>query len=270
MIESTQFYRLDMRISGSMLDVVVFSKREDNSMIYESFELSCDENGSILKSLEETVYDNSLLLREFEQTNIVIETEHFAIVPDFVVENSNVLEKIFAETNGDIPENTEIIIDRIKSIDCAIALAVDRNILGFLYRAFNNPSVYHNLSPLIRYFSDRRRHGNTTGMFINLRGTSFDAVVFKNNTLRLANTIKFRDVSDAVYYILALRKTLEIDDDSEEILVSGERATRIKVINSLREFIPYVMPVIFPSAIFRAGRTSLNAPFDLIVLSLCE
>lgn len=270
MIESTQFYRLDMRISDSLLDVVIFSKREDNSLIYESFELSCDEKGSTLKSLEETIYDNPLLLREFEQTNIVIETGRFAVVPDFVAGEYSLLEKVFVATNGEIAENIEITTDEIKSVGCAVAMAVDKNILGFLRRAFNNPSICHNLSPLIKYFSDRRRHGNTTGMFINIRNTSLDAVIFKNNTLRLANTIKFRAVSDAVYHILSLRKALEIDDDSDEILVSGERETRIKVINSLREFIPYVMPVIFPSAIFRAGRASLNAPFDLIVLSLCE
>jgi hypothetical protein len=47
-------------------------------------------------------------------------------------------------------------------------------------------------------------------------------------------------------------------------------ALREAIMPELRRYINYVMPVIFPSAMFRAGREAMNAPFELIVLPLCE
>ncbi len=269
--ENTRFHQLYIRLSASRLDVIIFSRHEDNSLIYRSFELTPDENGSILKSLENTVYDNPLLLRDYQNTHIVIESSRFIIAPLQLASDTTLLRKLYEETHSDpLTGNVEIISDDIPHLGCTIALAIDTPLISFLNRAFSRPRIHHHLSPLIRYYSDRRRHGNTTAMFINLRPTALDTIIFSGNSLRTANTIPFRTTDDAVYHILSLRKILMIDDDTDEVLISGERDTRLSVINSLRDFIPYVMPVIFPSAMFRAGKNALEAPFDLIVTPLCE
>ena len=38
----------------------------------------------------------------------------------------------------------------------------------------------------------------------------------------------------------------------------------------LREYVTYVMPAIFPAAAMRIGMDAMKAPFDLILMSLCE
>jgi hypothetical protein len=53
-------------------------------------------------------------------------------------------------------------------------------------------------------------------------------------------------------------------------LVCGDVALREQIMPELRRFVNYVMPVIFPSTMFRAGKEALNAPFELILLPLCE
>ena len=72
---------------------------------------------------------------------------------------------------------------------------------------------------------------------------------------------------DAVYYILASRENLRLPD-TDEIMISGDRTTRAAITPVLRRYVRYVMPAIFPSVMFRAGRASLSAPFELIVAPL--
>ena len=258
MVENTSACRLDMRFDRNRLDVMIFNPREDNSLIYRRLNLTPDRDGSVLGSLESTVYDNPLLLSDFEKVNIITASDSFAVIPaGFTPEQ--------ASEFIDSPLLTPL--DRLKA---EIAFSVEPGILGFFNRAFVNPVITHTLAPLTRYFSDRRRHGNTTSMFANVESDRLQVIIFDRHRLALANVYRYRAVSDAVYIILSLRKMLGMDSDTDEILLSGDREPRMAVINSLREFIPYVMPVIFPSAMFRMGRAAIDAPFDLTVLSLCE
>ena len=63
---------------------------------------------------------------------------------------------------------------------------------------------------------------------------------------------------------------LNLDDSNDEMLIAGNNSAREAITTTLREYLAYVMPVIFPSEMFKAGKDALNAPFDLIVLPICE
>lgn len=258
MVENPSDYRLDVRFDRDRLDVMIFNPREDNSLIYRRLKLTPDRDGSVLSSLESTVYDNPLLLSDFSKITVVTASESFAVIP--------------ADFNADqAAQLTESpLLTPLGRLKAQIAFSVDPGIYGFFNRAFVNPEFTHTLAPLTRYFSDSRRHGNTTSMFANVESDRLEVIVFDRHRLTLANIYRFRAISDAVYIILSLRKILGMDSDSDEILLSGDRDSRMAVIKSLREFIPYAMPVIFPSAMFRLGRQAVDAPFDLSVLSLCE
>ena len=85
----------------------------------------------------------------------------------------------------------------------------------------------------------------------------------------MANTFDAPEASDAAYFIVAVRKMLNLPDDAETML-AGSAKLREQVSPILRQFPAQVMPVIFPSEMFRAGKESLSSPFDLIILPLCE
>lgn len=80
----------------------------------------------------------------------------------------------------------------------------------------------------------------------------------------------FREPIDAIYYIMACRDMLKLDAQDNELLIAGDNSLRDAITPTLREYLAYVMPVIFPSSMFKAGKDAMKAPFDLIVLPLCE
>lgn len=270
LIADTSSWGLYIRIDENNLDVMLYNPVEDNSLIYSRIQLDGSDKESYLKSLENAVYDNPLLLNDFSRTCVLIENKYFLLVPECVTD-SDLQEKLFAEAHTDYDgQDSEIIADEVLPLHALMLMSVDRKLLGFIRRAFVNPRIYNHQTPLLRYFADRRRHGNNAKMFVHLRRENADIIVYDNDGLRLANTYSFVAVDDIIYYILAVRQEMGLDAATDELLISGEPELRRQISEKLKKFITFVMPVIFPGVMFRAGKNALSVPFDLIVIPLCE
>ncbi len=266
LIKNPQLWRMGLRINDDVLHVVLYCIVENNSLIHR--EIPLDKAApSPLKALEDAIYENQLLLSDFHRVDCVVETDNFVIVPSEIT-SVDVREKIMATS---FPEFAgEIIANDLTGQSATILMGLTEEFIGFLRRTFNNPKIYHHLYPLCRYFHNKSRLGNTGKMYAYMRGDHMDVMAFGKESLLLANTFSYRDPMDAVYYILSCRKMLNLDANSDEMFLAGDNATREAITPILRKYLEYVLPVIFPSSMFKAGKDAMNAPFDLIVLPLCE
>lgn len=266
LIQDPRLWRLGLRIDSSALHVVLFCTVEDNSLIHRKIMLD-KAAPSLLKALEDAIYENPLLLSDFDKVDCVVETGRFAVVPASVT-SADVREKIMAKMFDGF--DGEIVANGLPGQNATILMGLDGDFAGFLRRTFNNPVIHHHLAPLCRYFHNKSRLGNSGKMYAYIHGDRVDVMAFGRDTLMLANTFRFRAPMDAVYYILSCRKMLDLDAAADEMLLAGDNEVREAITPVLREYLAYVMPVIFPSSMFKAGKDSMNAPFDLIVLPLCE
>lgn len=266
MIKEPRLWRLCLRLDSRTLHVMLYNMVEDNSLIYRK--ISLDEAAdSPLKALEEAIYDNPALLSDFSRVDCVIDTAIRITVPN-PLDTAEIHTALMKEAHPDFAG--EIISCPLHGLDTTILMGVEQNIIGFLRRTFNNPAIHHHLAPLCRYFRGKSRLGNTGKMYANFHNSRLDLIAFGNDTITLANTFEYREPADAVYYILACRRMLGLNANDDELFLSGDNDAREAVTPILRKYLAYVMPVIFPSSMFRAGRDAMLAPFDLIVLPLCE
>ena len=75
---------------------------------------------------------------------------------------------------------------------------------------------------------------------------------------------------DVVYYALHAWQSFNLEATRHELFITGEKALRDAVIPTLRKYVSYVMPSIFPAAALKIGQDAVKAPFELILLALCE
>lgn len=266
MIADPRLWRLSIKIGENAMEVVLHSSVEENSLIYRRIGFD-QAAASPLKAIEDIIYDNTLLLCDFGKTDCIISTDRFTLLPgDFT---SDVLQQKIAATMWH-DDSLHIISNDLADCNAILLMAIDDGTANFLTRTFNNPALLHPLTPLCRYFCHKSRLGNTGKMYVHFRDCTLDILSFGRDGLKIANTYRFADSNDAVYYILATAKTTGFSSAEDELLLSGSPSTREEVTPILRKYISYVMPVIFPSAMFKAGKESLNAPFETIVLPLCE
>lgn len=268
LIANPRLYNLILRVEPARLDVMIYNGDEEDSIIYRSIRL--DTALSQIAALEETVYDNPVLLGDFNKITVIIATTEYAITPEWA-STDEILAGMVADkllVNDD--NETELLNIPMHDTGISVMLKPETRLTAFLRRTFNNPEILHHVVPLIRYFSKSDRLGTAGKIFVNLRNDSLDIISFSNNSPHLINTFRFRDKIDAVYYILACREQLKENGSDHEILISGNSDIREEITPILRRYVGYVMPVIFPSTIFKAAKDTMKAPFDLIVLPLCE
>lgn len=275
LIDNPAQWRLGMRLGRDRLDVTLDSPLAEGSLMVHSLEFD-EAAPSALKALEACVYDNPLLLCDFQKITCIIDTDTFLVLPPGLDgDDAECLEArnaVFAATFPDFSAGGEVdtFLSPTGVPGVAIMAGVDAGIAAFLRRTFFNVRLLHNLSPLCRYFLSVAVRGNQSRVYANLRPGATDIIVTRSGNLLLANSYATPTVADTVYFILAVRQLLGLPEGAETLL-SGSVALREEVMPALREVVPsVVMPVIFPSVIFRAGKDAMRAPFDLILLPLCE
>ncbi|MDE5750579.1 MAG: DUF3822 family protein [Duncaniella sp.] len=269
LVSDPSICNLLMRVGSDTLDVALYSVTGDNSLLYRSYPLA-DPSRSRVAVIEDTLYDNPLLLSDFRRTYCIVETPLSLTVPIEGAEpDGEEMRALFRATWPDT--EGEVAVSRNATANSAFVYDLPRDLTGFMRRTYpSGLTIESHLTALTRYFATRPGGGNSTRAVANLRPGSLDMIVLSGPRLRMANTFACPHITDALYYILAARKQLGLDAQTDAMLLAGNQGMREQLTPMLRKYIARVMPVIFPPQMFRAGKEALDAPFDMIVSPLCE
>lgn len=267
LLPNSAYCQLGLRIGADALTAMIYNPLEDNSLIVRQFPIPA-EGDERQKAIEAVFYDNPLLLAEFAKTNVEIESANLLLIPEEVADET-LIRQLFEKAHPQTEERDKLIDNVIDGFNARAVFSVAEQEVNFLRRTLGNVAIFSNLVPLIKYLRKQLHRGNTVKAFINVRESSADIIILSHDRLYLANRFAYKEPSDLIYYILAAT-TPPGGHEANETLVTGSRPRRDQVIKGLREFRTSVMPMIFPSEMYRAGRAALSSPFDLIILPLCE
>ena len=265
-IERPELWTLELALHERVLRYMLFDREQSNSLIVGEILLESSGDGS-LNALENAVYDNAALLYDYGQVRLLVDTPHFLFLPPTVTDDSEadmLLRAQFPEVEGDTA------VCDLPGCDVRLAFALPPEMLGFLQRTFNMAPIVHHLQPLCEYYARFCRRSSVRRMFLNFHDERMDLVVFDHDKLQLANTFAVRSASDAAFMALHAWESLAMDVHNDELQLTGDKAVRDQVAPELRKYISYVMPAIFPAAAMRLSHDAMQAPFNLITLSLCE
>lgn len=266
LIRRPELWSMAFKIEADSLHVLLHSPIEDNALIYRQIALDPDAT-TFMRGIEDAVYDNLLLLSDFKTITAMTDTCRVMAVPAGV-DNDDDRETIFGAAYPD--DEGQIIANDIMARNASLLFSIDSELGSFIGRTFFNARIVHQLTPLCRYFINESRRANTRRMYANLRQSSMDIIICDHGNLLMANTVSITSGADAIYYILAAFEVMGLDRMADELLLSGDTARREEITAALRDYISYVMPVIFPSSMFKAGKEAMKAPFELVTLPLCE
>lgn len=266
-IENPEIWNLMLRLSHDALHVVIYSIVEDNSLIYRRFDLAPSASQSWIGAVSDVIYDNPALLSDFRRVFCVVESRDYAVVPSVCGSDDDRRLLFDAAFPGG---SLEMTVDETGTRNATVLLGIEPELRGFINRTFQRVTIVSHIASLCRYASLRAGQGNKSRMIANIRPESLDVIVTDSGSLLLANTFSYSTADDAVYYLLAVRKSLGLDARADELMLAGDQQTRETLTPRLRTFISRVMPMIFPPEMFRAGKDAMLAPFDLIITPLCE
>ena len=146
---------------------------------------------------------------------------------------------------------------------------IDEDTYAFLCRTFFNIRFYGRMGRLVEYLMSLPAHeGGAASAYALLRGKELTVVIVSGGKLLCANYFRCRGGYDAAYYILSALHTLGLDLASTHICAGGDGFAALA--EELGRFAPQVSRLEPPALPYRTGRTTLDAPFDLLIFKPCE
>ncbi|WP_455496542.1 DUF3822 family protein [Coprobacter sp.] len=265
--ENTESYTLSIRLRNDGCYFAISNPEVNNS--YRGENIIFTPNGNtLLRSIEETVYNHPVLLRNFRKIYIIIQSSRFTFIPKAIEEKE---EKLNAYYDFCFPNHTDkILCNEWKKNQLYNLFGVEKDSYAFLKRTFDNPVFLHQLTPLCEYFYNRSRTGNNSKMYVHLQKGWIDIACFNKAGMLFANSFEYGDIHDAAYYILNVWEQQQFDQETDELQLTGDKTPRQIITRITQEYIRQVMPSIFPPQLFKLGKETLEAPFDLTVIPLCE
>lgn len=264
LVASPEHWRLAIRVGQQSVDVAINTPLEDHALIYRHFSLP--QGMEPLAAFEDLIYDNPLLLADFGKVDVLIDTPRFTLVPSEIRGE---------DTRADIvqaiwPDPSLAVLAQELPLGETLLMAAPAGLLSFVRRTFLDGRVLHPIGVLATYFALRSQQGNASKLYCRLRPGAVDMVGIVQGKLAVATSAESPTPEDMAYFILATAQTIGLSLDADELCLYGHAELREQVAPLLRQFARYVMPVIFPSEIFKAGKDALQAPFELMILPLCE
>ena len=164
----------------------------------------------------------------------------------------------------------DVVVDTLLTCGVKIAFEGPKGVLSFLNRTFNNPPVRHHLSAVCEHFAEKCANTGVGKEFVYFHDGRADVMVYLRGKFAFANSFVCENADDATFYILGVWNEYALNVYNDELQIAGDKRMREVVAPALRKYVTYVMPVIFPAAAMRIGLDAMKAPFDLILMSLCE
>lgn len=264
-LDRTEKYILSLRLSPESFEFSLYDPLADGSFYFQHEPFSGKER--ILQQLEKSIYDNDFLLKEYRKTYIIFSTDRFTLIPSTFAEGerARTYYDFCLEKRDETLQSNKLIRN-----NCYNLFGTDPDVSAFFQRTFYAPVFIHHISPLCEYFHNKSRFGNFAKMYVQIQPEFIDILAFNQQGLIFVQTYPCHHTNDAVYFILNAWKQLGFDQQKDELQITGTAHARKEIVEILKKYVINVVPVIFPPRVYELGKDTIQAPFDLIALTLCE
>ncbi len=263
-IDSPNLWRLYLEVTDRALEVVAYSTYHDQSLIHRRLPLDPAAT-SAEQALGNLIYDNELLLADFDRVSILIDTPRYMVVPGEITDD--IAMQIATAMWGD---DITVLTDPLPVHGVKLITGADRATASLMRRTYPTVTPLHPMSRLITYFYNTDRMNNASRMYLYMRDDRLDIIHFDSSSIKVANSFATTNADDMLYYTLLVAGQTGFDMRDDDVMVCGLSPHREAFQTLLRKYAGYVMPVVFPSQMYHAGKAALESPFELIVTPLCE
>ncbi len=263
---STAALHLLVKIEDDGIFFATFNPLEDDT--FKSCKLRTSQTkGVSVDDIKDLIYDNPVLLHEYARTYIMVDSHRFTFVPVDIEPNE---ENCLPYYDYCFPEHSDYVVNNSMTMIGAYSLfGMEHELYAFLCRTFSNPIILHPLTPLCEYFVQHSRNGNEAKVYLYLSGSRLYVMAFKQGRLLLANVFDANTAENIAYYTLSVYKHLSLDQERDRIYITGDKNLRQSLMTILQEYVRSVLPYPFPSQLFRIGKETIDAPFELVTIPLC-
>ncbi len=264
-VDCSEKYTMSIRLRPGGLSFSAYSRFMHDAFFYKEFEL--DRSKPYALALEDCFFDCPFLAWPYKRVQVVCETSQYTVVPKEIFEEERKKELLsfsFATPQGRCLHN------EIEALQAVLVFGMVEDVYAFCSRSLVAPRFVHHLSSLLPLWKKQSQTRLPKQLYVTLYPRRMDLACYAQGNLLFVNSFGYERPDDVLYYILYVWKQAGMDQQKDQLRLFGEMAVRTSVAETLRNYLQYVDLQEIPSDAYLLGPEILQAPLDLIALSLCE
>lgn len=262
-LEHSEKYILSMRIApkGFMFSI----SDPINVRNYCLRETSFAVESSLTENIKRIVFELNFLTQQFKQTNVVVVSTQYDLVPNEYFDNKEKNE-YYGLIHSSHNDPKHVLLRENVSQQNTTLFGLEEEVYEFLSRSLFEAHFYHHTNLLTTLFESKIRNTETKKMFVNFHAPFLDIFVFDG--MRLEHCLSYEDeaINNQLFYILKIWEQCGLDQLHDRLYVAGNADKEL--LYTIQQYISTIEIVNTPSEVYLWNEEAQKAPFDLITLSL--
>ena len=256
--------RLVIRISKQSLSFAAVQPSAETTFSFEPYTVK--SGISMAANIREAFRNVDLLAKQWDRVMVVADTEVLLIpIDEYQQEDQETLyHHAFTHHQGD-----KILSTVLPSLSAVMLYSMNKDLLQVIEDHFPDVRYTHVCASVWQHFHRRSFTGMNRKLYGYFHDKKVDIFAFTQNRFRFYNRYDTNNPQDAVYFLLYVWKQLVMDQQKDELYISGQLPEEQTLIENLQKYLRKAYTV-NPSAEFnRAPLTQIKGmPYDLITLFL--
>ena len=256
--------RLVIRISKQSLSFAAVQPSAETTFSFEPYTVK--SGISMAANIREAFRNVDLLAKQWDRVMAVADTEVLLIpIDEYQQEDQETLyHHAFTHHQGD-----KILSTVLPSLSAVMLYSMNKDLLQVIEDHFPDVRYTHVCASVWQHFHRRSFTGMNRKLYGYFHDKKVDIFAFTQNRFRFYNRYDTNNPQDAVYFLLYVWKQLGMDQQKDELYISGQLPEEQTLIENLQKYLRKAYTV-NPSAEFnRAPLTQIKGmPYDMITLFL--
>lgn len=261
-------YTLSIRLSTDGFCFSVHNPQVAGEYAYQPYRI--DPLKTMIANLKAAIEETHMLKHTYKAVNIILADVSYTLIPkEYYAEQYE--EEFYRQNIASSSANDIVLHNIIGDEQIILLFAVDKQLHKFLTAQYPKAKIYAATAPLIQFGVERSYTTGKKYSLLNLRKRSIDFMCYENATPLFINTFHYRDMSDALFYLLNCWTMLGLSQTDDILHISGHSRNSKALIRDLEKFIQHIH-IVRPAEEFHSTELARTGelPFDLQTLIACE
>jgi hypothetical protein len=258
-------YIMSIRLWAGGLFFAAYDPSVGQSFFFR--EATFDHTVPYLISLKELFFTNECLTWNYKRSCVLCVSTHYTLAPREWIRDREWAP--FLSFNFSSPEK-RCLSNRVEDGKAELLFGLNEDVYEFCARSLTHPVFMHHITSQLIMLKKQSRNEAARQMFVVLHRRMVDISCFSETKLLFVNSFEFDQLSDLLYYILYVWKQIGMDQLDDHLLLAGDPGQCNRVTRSLQAYIRHIGRMEIPAKAYLLGGDILQAPPDLILLSVCE
>lgn len=256
--------RITLRVSPGSLMFAVADKDVKEQLRFEPY---VSKSGvSMAANLREAFRSAALLQGPNDRAQVLVDAPVLLVPREEYQESDNetLYSHSFPYTEGSV-----VMANPLPNLNCMALFAVNKDLKLVVDDHFRDVRFTTLMRPVWSYLHRRGAFGERRKLFAHFHDGKMEVFAFERNRFLFNNSFNTRNAKDAIYFILFVWKQLALDQQRDELYISGEIPEGDDLMQPLKKYVAKVSRILASSDFNRAPMTALRGiTFDLLTLYL--